>query len=389
MMVGLKAFTVLLSAIALLGSYTYVASQGICSDVYFGIPDSSNDVCCKAECGTCGGPGCALIPNTGGASDCCSQAITNSTLVCSETQGPPCILEPVPAPEGTCEGTDGVIGVRDPVEDACCPLVCGTCGGAGCGELPGTTPDECCSTNIIDAGQMCSVTGTSPCVVDEAVDSNSVCSNGIPGIEDFELDACCAPNCGQCGGEGCGTIAGTGGPDDCCSNRIVQSGALCDDTGAAPCVMTFDFEPSMCPNGFPGVASGNICCAEECGQCGGPGCGTIRGTNGASDCCATTIAISNVFCNTGISAPCIMPEGTYTDAPTAAPTMTPSFIMTEAPTAEGTPGSSSAPTGNFPPGVVPPPASERDISASGSLSLAVTAAGTAVAGALTVGWMMF
>lgn len=78
--------------------------------------------------------------------------------------------------------------------------------------------------------------------------------------------------------------------------------------------------PSVCPNGLEGVADGSVCCAVECnGVCGGMGCGSIAGTNGASDCCSATILATNTPCG---EAPCVMVPGTYTDAPAAAPTMT-------------------------------------------------------------------
>ena len=77
-----------------------------------------------------------------------------------------------------------------------------------------------------------------------------------------------------------------------------------------------------CPNGLPGVADGNICCAEACnGQCGGVGCGSIVGTNGASDCCSATIALTGVPCDD--AAPCVMVDGTFTPAPVALVTMFP------------------------------------------------------------------
>lgn len=80
--------------------------------------------------------------------------------------------------------------------------------------------------------------------------------------------------------------------------------------------------PSTCSNGLAGVLSedGAICCAEACnGQCGGVGCGTIDGTNGASDCCLGTIIASGVNCDAGVESPCIIVSDTFTDAPTASP----------------------------------------------------------------------
>lgn len=51
------------------------------------------------------------------------------------------------------------------------------------------------------------------------------------------------------------------------------------------------------------------------------GSGSIVGTNGASDCCSATILASGVTCDLGVEAPCVMLNGTYTDAPAATPTV--------------------------------------------------------------------
>ncbi|CAM9960315.1 unnamed protein product, partial [Ascophyllum nodosum] len=55
----------------------------------------------------------------------------------------------------------------------------------------------------------------------------TTCSNGIIGIE--ENGVCCPTSCGTCGGAGCSTF--TGGPEDCCTRSIWQSGELCDESG--------------------------------------------------------------------------------------------------------------------------------------------------------------
>lgn len=111
----------------------------------------------------------------------------------------------------------------------------------------------------------------------------------------------------------------------------------------------------MCPNGLPGVQDGEVCCAEACGQCGGAGCGAILGTNGPSDCCSANILANGVMCEQGVEAPCIMVNGTYTDAPVAAPVnpivATPAPVASDraidfsmAPTAVGAAMISVAPT---------------------------------------------
>lgn len=81
--------------------------------------------------------------------------------------------------------------------------------------------------------------------------------------------------------------------------------------------------PSTCSNGMPGVSDGSVCCKEECGMCGGPGCGAVVGTNGASDCCPGTIVEESggEFCG---DAPCVMSG--FTPSP-----VNPAFDGTAAP----------------------------------------------------------
>ncbi|CAB1100563.1 unnamed protein product [Ectocarpus sp. CCAP 1310/34] len=60
--------------------------------------------------------------------------------------------------------TNGVAGVESTMGEVCCPASCGHCGGVGCDERGAA--DECCTTEIMDYGQPCSVTGTAPCYLD-------------------------------------------------------------------------------------------------------------------------------------------------------------------------------------------------------------------------------
>lgn len=68
--------------------------------------------------------------------------------------------------------------------------------------------------------------------------AQSMCSNGLPGVEASSLDACCVAECGTCGGIGCTPVNSTLTSADCCATEIVDSGSLCSDTGAAPCIIT-------------------------------------------------------------------------------------------------------------------------------------------------------
>lgn len=64
--------------------------------------------------------------------------------------------------------------------------------------------------------------------------AESICSNGIPGVETDNY--CCLKECGTCGGSGCRNRPG--GKEGCCKGAIDDAGVLCDDSGAAPCIMT-------------------------------------------------------------------------------------------------------------------------------------------------------
>ena len=65
------------------------------------------------------------------------------------------------------------------------------------------------------------------------------------------------------------------------------------------------------------MQNGAACCSESCGQCGGVGCGTIPGTGGSSNCCASTVLLEQNFCGNGVEAPCVIQN--YTPAPAGVP----------------------------------------------------------------------
>ena len=58
---------------------------------------------------------------------------------------------------------------------------------------------------------------------------------------------------------------------------------------------------SFCMNG---ICQDNICCAKNCGQCGGTGCHQFPGGN---KCCTGAINQSGRICQTGSETACIMP----------------------------------------------------------------------------------
>eukprot|EP00903_Cladosiphon_okamuranus_P006298 g6176.t1 len=348
-------------AVALAGS---VGAQ-TCTGGIAGVQSTSLDVCCVAECGTCGGPGCTPA-NTSSltANDCCATEISDSGVLCSDTGVAPCILSTEAAP-ATSLCDNGQTGIQDPDTDVCCPLECGSfCGGEGCGTIPGVDASLCCAAAIIASGVECDGT-TTPCVQTSVADAESTCSNGFPGVETDLI--CCDAACGICGGDTCGNVPGLTGAD-CCLTEISEANELCSVKGSAPCVVDPPpVTPSTCPNGIPGVADGNICCAEACnGVCGGVGCGVVPGTNGPSDCCSATIAATGTPCG---EAPCVMGNGTFTPSPVAPPTMAPGATVAPAATA-----GSSAPTTVAPAaaaaGTPAPTAGSRDF----SFTMAPTAA---------------
>lgn len=63
--------------------------------------------------------------------------------------------------------TGGIDGVQSTSLDVCCTAECGTCGGPGCtpANTSSLTALDCCATEIVDSGVLCSETGTAPCIL--------------------------------------------------------------------------------------------------------------------------------------------------------------------------------------------------------------------------------
>jgi hypothetical protein len=113
-----------------------------------------NGACCEASCGECGGVGCSQRP--GGTDSCCTGAINASNVFCTGAT-PPCIVTQLtPNADPLCE--TGILSGT-----ACCPAICGGCGGAGCSNLPGGAAN-CCTGAINDSGVLCSGS-LPPCIV--------------------------------------------------------------------------------------------------------------------------------------------------------------------------------------------------------------------------------
>ena len=65
----------------------------VCSNGIAGV--ESSDVCCMAECGTCGGAGCGRRGQGAGltADDCCVGRIRDAGVFCGDSGAAPCIID--------------------------------------------------------------------------------------------------------------------------------------------------------------------------------------------------------------------------------------------------------------------------------------------------------
>eukprot|EP00752_Nemacystus_decipiens_P007692 g6875.t1 len=251
------------------------ADDPTCSN---GLPGyETNDVCCPLSCGECGGVGCSSR-----GEGCCTSDVQESGDLCSVTMAAPCNIDG-DVDDSTC--SNGLPGYER--NDVCCPLSCGECGGVGCS----SRGEGCCTSDVEESGDLCSVTMAAPCIIDGDVD-DSTCSNGLPGYE--RNDVCCPLSCGECGGVGCSSRG-----EGCCTSDVEESGDLCSVTMAAPCIIDGDVDDSTCSNGLPGYEASNVCCPLSCGQCGGVGCSS-RGEG----CCTSDVQESGDLCSVTMAAPC-------------------------------------------------------------------------------------
>ena len=163
-------------------------------------------------------------------------------------------------------------------------------------------------------------------------------------------DVCCPTRCGSCGGSGCGSRPG--GPSNCCSGSIVDSGVVC---GTAPCILSGNSGGSG--GGGSTATTGNrdpaaicnqkVCCPASCGACGGSGCGSRPG--GAENCCTSHVLRSGNSCDS-FAPPCTGSLPAAAPNPAAAPSsvggQTGNSPATAAPpsTVGGQPGNSPATT---------------------------------------------
>eukprot|EP00752_Nemacystus_decipiens_P015183 g13520.t4 len=291
-----------------------------------GIPGIQNgDVCCLASCGECRGSGCSSRDggdNYSGEEACCNGGVHSLGRICSAEVGAPCVFAedatpspttpapstptpstptpttPAPVMEGpTC--SNGLPGYE--ANDVCCPLSCGECGGSGCS----SRGDGCCTSDVKDSGDLCSVTMAAPCNIDgDSADGDAVCSNGLPGYE--ANDVCCPLSCGECGGSGCSSRG-----DGCCTSDVKDSGDLCSVTMAAPCNIDGDSVDAdeACTAGVPGILANGACCPTSCESCGGDGCSGRNGGDGFSGseaCCISGVVSLGRTCSADVAAPCVV-----------------------------------------------------------------------------------
>merc|ERR1712137_1202149 len=107
-------------------------------------------------------------------------------------------------------------------------------------------------------------------------------------------------SCGACGGAGCDQRPG--GAAECCGGSI--KAACTSSVGPPPCkwaeAEVAKMSAKTCSSGVSDK-SGLVCCAKECGECGGPSCADRPG--GAASCCGGSIKHSCVDKNG--AAPCV------------------------------------------------------------------------------------
>ena len=77
---------------AVLGSARIAVVNASCQA---GLPHPTNQVCCSAKCGLCGGHGCSRRP--GGPPECCMPAILRRGIICRSRADVACILQHAPS----------------------------------------------------------------------------------------------------------------------------------------------------------------------------------------------------------------------------------------------------------------------------------------------------
>jgi hypothetical protein len=123
---------------------------------------------------------------------------------------------------------------------------------------------------------------------------NGSCEGGLP---DLGATVCCSSSCGRCEEANCQSRPG--GASACCPSAIHAAAVACAHN-AAPCAI--DPDP-LCLNGVAD-RTGQVCCPDFCGTCGGTGCSGRLGGQGL--CCVGGITGNEEPTCRGSAAPCVM-----------------------------------------------------------------------------------
>jgi len=139
--------------------------------------------------------------------------------------------------------SEGLVG-SEGTWPVCCPLKCGSCGGAGCNQRPGGV-DECCSSGIAKVGKRCRASSDSACVL-LPPDPFAALRFAVPVLEVSEGLAHMGLEC----------LAECGGGSKCRTGFCGPSGACCKQ-GVGP----FD-DKSECGFGALGCKEEHCCVAS-------------------------------------------------------------------------------------------------------------------------------
>ncbi|CAM9620047.1 unnamed protein product [Ectocarpus fasciculatus] len=251
----------------------------VCSN---GIPGiQSDNSCCLAECGACGGSGCAEFGGGLGEDNCCAVRIEEYGELCSVALAAPCYVDDGSAPPPTPAETEMPVAMPTerpatpaPVDaptpapvDAPTPSPVDPPTPAPAdpptpapvdapptpSEMPVTAPtDEALPFVFCDAAfsrpqlpRVTPLTVTLPCPRPQPV---VVCSTGIRGIESSDGAVCCPVGSTQCGGEGCSIVGLPDyGPESSCQSIGLSTGVSCSVSEEAPCVLDETPEPTSAP----------------------------------------------------------------------------------------------------------------------------------------------
>ena len=178
----------------------------------------------------------------------------------------------------------------------CCPEACGVCGGSGCGNIPGTTTDDCCASTIADSGVYCVDGVKAPCILGNDTNTAAPTVTALPFSSPIPIDS---------GSEYLGDIVSLYFETlniflNYCLNMLQALeflGNSCRHSAKLPAHST----PPNCSNDLNGVENATDTSPEACGVCGGSDCGSIPRTT-SDHCCVSTIADSGVYCFDGVKA---------------------------------------------------------------------------------------